>query len=279
MSNKLFPITKKHGMLPVIGPLILLISLLGCQGNLLYFPDKKIRATPDAIGTPYENVFFHTKDSLRLNGWWVPGKGKKPVILFCHGNGGNISYRLGTIKLYNRMGLSIFLFDYRGYGLSQGSPDEAGTYKDAEAAWRYLIDNKKVSQKEIIIHGRSLGGSIASWLAMKHQPALLIVESSFATLGEVAREHYGSFLPSLILSYRYTTVDYVKQVRCPVLVIHSTDDEIIPYSHGLRIFRYIPGHKSFLTLSGSHNNGKDDSQDLYQRGISEIINNYYDRKQ
>ena len=244
---------------------------LSCQAGIVYHPVKKLRATPAAIKLPYEDLYLTTSDDITIHGWWVPAKHEKGTVLFCHGNAGNISHRLGTVKILNAMDLNVLIFDYRGFGKSEGSPSEKGTYRDAEAAWRYVTAVRKIKPDTIILHGRSLGGAVASWLAVKHTPSMLILESTFTSMRDIASYHC-SFTPAvLIITYKYNTIDIIKNLHCPLLIIHSKDDEVIPYSHGKRIYNAAPGPKEFVTISGTHNHGIWDSIGLYREALRQFV--------
>ncbi|HPJ39971.1 MAG TPA: alpha/beta hydrolase [Spirochaetota bacterium] len=244
---------------------------LSCQAGIVYHPVKKLRATPAAIKLPYEDLYLTTSDDITIHGWWVPAKHEKGTVLFCHGNAGNISHRLGTVKILNAMDLNVLIFDYRGFGKSEGSPSEKGTYRDAEAAWRYVTAVRKIKPDTIILHGRSLGGAVASWLAVKHTPSMLILESTFTSMRDIASYHC-SFTPAvLIITYKYNTIDIIKNLNCPLLIIHSKDDEVIPYSHGKRIYNAAPGPKEFVTISGTHNHGIWDSIGLYREALRQFV--------
>ena len=194
------------------------------------------------------------------------------TVLFFHGNAGNISHRLDSIVIFHRLGLNVFIIDYRGYGQSEGKITEKGTYRDAEAAWNYLNHTQGISGKQIIIFGRSLGASIAGWLANKHTPAALIIESGFTSVAAMGQRFY-PFLPVRWLTrFKYDTKQYVKNVSCPVLVAHSIDDEIIPYEEGREIFQAAPGPKQFLEMQGGHNDGFVVSGAVYVEGIKSFIN-------
>lgn len=247
------------------------LVLVSCQGSFLYHPSKSLRHDPGDINLSYESIDLKTSDGVSIHGWYVPGKDRRGVVLFCHGNGGNISHRLDTIKVLNGLGLSVFIFDYRGYGKSSGKPTERGTYNDAMAAWNYLRGVKKIPSGKIIIHGRSLGGAVAVWLASETDPAALIVESSFTSTVDVARtmtvlRHFTG-----IITYKYSAVDYIKKVKCPILVIHSRDDSLIDFSLGRKLFESAPGNPRFLEISGDHNSGFIKSQEVYTKGMDEFI--------
>ncbi len=199
------------------------------------------------------------------------------MILFCHGNGGNISHRLDSIQLFHRLGLSTFIFDYRGYGLSEGSPAEKGTYLDAEAAWNYLIRQRKVEPKKIIVFGRSLGGAVAAWLAQGHTPRMLIIESTFTSVKDLAGKFYPYFPVRLLSRFNYNVIEYLQKVNCPLLIIHSRDDEIVPFSHGQRLFMSAKEPKEFLDIMGTHNEGFILSGKHYETGLDSFISQYRDK--
>lgn len=225
------------------------------QGRMLYLPDVPGRAltnTPTDIGLDYRDVSIETTDGVALHGWFIPGHSSE-VLLFFHGNAGNISHRLASIKQFQDLGLSVLIVDYRGYGQSEGRITEKGIYRDADAAWLYLTGTRGISASNIVIFGRSLGGSVASRLAAQHRPLALIVESSFTSVPDIAQDLY-PWLPARWLSrLRHATRDYVADVRCPILVIHSRDDEIIPFHHGEAIFAAANEPKTLLPLRGTHN--------------------------
>lgn len=140
------------------------------QSRYVYYPNLVLPilpADPDQIGLSFENISFKTSDGLELSGWFIPKEDSRGVLLFCHGNAGNIGHRLESIQLFNRLGLEIFIFDYRGYGESEGKPTEKGTYQDAESAWKYLVEKRRVEQDKIIVFGRSLGGGIDGYGKLK----------------------------------------------------------------------------------------------------------------
>jgi hypothetical protein len=241
------------------------------QSSFVYFPSKDIQAVPIQEGMKYKEVTFGSKDGKKLNGWFIPADNPKNVLLFCHGNAGNISHRMESIRIFYEMGLSVFIFDYRGYGKSEGVPSEGGTYLDAEAAWEYLITQEHYEASQIILFGRSIGGSIAAKLAADKNPKALIIESSFTSIADLGAEIY-PFLPVRLLSrFRYDTLKYVKEVKSPMLVIHSSDDEIIPFSHGEALFEAANLPKEFLKIRGLHNEGFWLSKIEYAKAIEKFI--------
>ena len=243
------------------------------QHRMLYFPnlpDRALIANPMNYGLAYEDVAIETADDVRLHGWWVPGHGKY-ALLFFHGNAGNISHRLDSIKLFHDLGLSVLIIDYRGYGASEGRPSEAGTYEDADAAWAYLTETRSLAAENIVIFGRSLGGAIAAWLAARRSPAALIVESAFSSVPELAQDLY-PFLPARWLSrFNYATREYIAGVTAPVLIVHSRHDEIAPFRHGERIFEAANEPRAFLELKGSHNDVHGSNVTEYAAGLSAFL--------
>lgn len=243
------------------------------QSRMLYLPDmagRDLLMTPADVDIDYEDVSIETADGVRLHGWFVPG-GSPRTLLFFHGNAGNISHRLDSIRQFHELGLSVFIIDYRGYGQSSGKPTEPGLYRDADAAWHYLTETRGLLAGDIVLFGRSLGASVATRLAAKVQPAGLIVESSFTSVPDVAQEIY-PWLPARWLSrLRHATRDYIQDVKCPVLVVHSRDDEIIPFHHGEAIFAAAPEPRTLLELHGSHNEAFLEDEPVYVEGLRAFL--------
>ena len=244
------------------------------QTSLIFYPNlpgRELTATPQRIGLDYEDVELVTSDQVRLHGWFVPAADARGALLFFHGNAGNISHRLESIAIFNQLDLDVLIIDYRGYGQSQGNISEEGTYRDAEAAWQHLTQTRGIDPKTIIVFGRSLGASIAAWLASQNPPAALILESGFSSVPSMAQRLY-PFLPARLLSkYRYDTQRYVSSLDCPLLVIHSPSDEIIPYAEGRQIFDAAPADKEFLDIRGGHNDGFFVSGEAYIEGLNGFI--------
>lgn len=254
------------------GVFLVLVYLF--QAKLIYFPnfdDSLSRATPRDVGLEYEDVQFRTADGLLLHGWFVPAHQARGVLLFMHGNAGNITHRLDSIRLFNRLGLSVFIFDYRGYGRSEGRPSEQGTYRDAEAAWRFLVEDRGVRPDEIVLFGRSLGASIAAKLAGDTQPSALIIESAFTSAPDLAARYYWYLPVRALARFRYDTRSHVARVSCPVLVAHSVNDEIVPVEHGRLLFEAASEPKTFLEMNGGHNDGFVVSGERYTQGLSDFI--------
>jgi len=225
------------------------------QAKLIYFPSRGYPHTPADVGLAFERLKLTAADGAQLAAWFVPAPAASHTILFCHGNAGNISDRLDGVKRLQRLGYSVLIFDYRGYGDSGGSPTEEGTYLDADAAWRHLTDERGVPPESIILFGESLGGAVAIHQAAREAPGALVVESTFTSLVDVARVHY-PFLPvGLLLRHRYPSIDLVGRIRCPKLFIHAREDELIPMHNARRLFDAALSPKEFLETPGGHNTG------------------------
>ena len=259
----------------IIGLFVGLMILLAIfQSRFIYFPSRDIAITPDSVGLSYWDISFKSLDGNELSAWFIPAENPRGVVLFCHGNAGNISHRLDSIQIFYNLNLSTFIFDYRGYGKSNGKPTEKGTYLDAESAWQHLIEKQKINPEDIILFGRSLGGTIASWLAKQHTPKALIIESTFTSIPDMAAKLY-PFLPvKLLARFKYNALDYIQQAHCPVLIIHSRNDEMIPFSHGQRLFQKANEPKQLLEIQGTHNEGFLISEKFYINGLDSFISKY-----
>ena len=257
------------GLYGAIGLLLFLF-----QSHLIYFPRREHVGTPADAGLVYESVQIHTADGLALHAWFVPAREQRAVLLYFHGNGGNISHRLEALRQFHQLGLSTLIVDYRGYGQSEGEPTEQGTYLDAAAAWKYLTVDRSVRPDEVILLGRSLGGAIATRLATEVTPRALVIESTFTSIRDRGSEIYPYFPVRLLSRFHYDTITYLPKVHCPILVVHSPEDEIVPFNHGQRHFDAARQPKEFLQIQGGHNDGNLVSADRYERALSEFISRY-----
>lgn len=248
------------------------------QEKMIFFPGKRVVETPATIGLQYEDVYLFTEDGIRIHGWYVPYADAQATVLFFHGNAGNISHRLDSMSIFHELGLSVFIIDYRGYGRSAGRPSEHGTYQDALAAWEYLVDEHRLRPDEIIVFGRSLGGGVAAQLAAKVTPAAVMLESTFTSIKELGK-HYYPYLPvSWIARVRYPVVEHISSFNCPVLVIHSEQDDVVPFRYGQRLFATAREPKMFLPISGDHNTGFLFSRDVYVAGMKRFLETYLDAR-
>lgn len=257
-----------------IGYAVLAAALFLYQPRLLYFPDiptREIEASPADIGLDFEPLTLTTRDDEQLDAWFIPAAQARGVLLFCHGNAGNISHRLDSIRLFHELGLSVLIFDYRGYGRSSGRPAEKGTYRDADAAWDYLVEQRGIAPGQIILFGRSLGAAIAADLATRQGAAAVILESAFTSVPDIAARFY-PWLPVRWLSrYQYDTGKKLANIHVPVLIVHSRDDEIIRYANGERLFEAANEPKQFLQLRGGHNDAFMVSGKDYIQGLDSFL--------
>lgn len=237
------------------GAIVALLFLF--QSRLVYFPEigRDIAATPQAYGLDFESVNIATEDGETLHAWWVPAKDARGTILFFHGNAGNISHRIDYLLMFRRLGYATLIFDYRGYGKSTGSPSEEGTYRDAAAAWRWLTQTRGIGPGDIVFAGESLGGAVASWLAVRHAPRALVLLSTFTSAPDLGAQVYPFIPVRLISRFSYDNLANLRQIKAPVLVAHSRDDDIVPFGHGKRIFEAASEPKQFLEMRGGHNDG------------------------
>lgn len=242
----------------LVAYVLIALAMFAFQSRLIFLPNVPSRALgpgPDSIGLDFESVQFTTDDGVKLHGWYVPAEEPRGVVLFFHGNAGNISHRLETIWILNQLTLSTLIFDYRGYGQSEGTTDEEGTYRDGQAGWRYLTEERGIAANDIVIFGRSLGAAIAAHTAKQNAPGAVILESAFTSAPDMAAYLY-PWLPARQLArIRYPTDAYVQDIKSPLLVIHSPDDELIPFRQGQEIFALASRPKQFLQIRGSHNDG------------------------
>ena len=256
----------------VYGSFCLYLFLM--QGRMIFYPTEKLVASPADMDLAYESVSLTTSDRVKLHGWFIPAKEARGTVLFFHGNAGNISHRLDSLKIFHKLGLSTLIIDYRGYGRSEGSISEQGTYLDGEAAWNYLIEIKKIPSRKVIIFGRSLGAAIAAHIAARKKPGALIIESAFTSVDDMGASMY-PYLPVRLLSrYEYDTKKTLPAVTCPVLIIHSPYDEIIPFENGLKLYEIAHQPKDMLRIRGGHNEGFLVSGKIYLEGIGRFVDKY-----
>ena len=250
--------------MPIKWPyLICLIFLMGASFYLFYpkienffifFPDSSFDLSPEDLNLSYKDVHFNTGDGERLHGWFFPLNGGGPVILFCHGNAGNISHRLDNIRLLLEQGLQVFIFDYRGYGQSSGRPSENGLYRDGLAAYDYLLKEEQIPSHDIILFGRSLGASVAIEVSLKRDVRSVILESAFTSTRDMAKTMFLFYLFSALLPPNYNNLKKIAQVNVPKLMIHGDSDEIVPFYMGQKLYQASNAPKYFSRLNGAGHN-------------------------
>jgi len=238
----------------VYAVILLLVFLF--QARLVYFPEvgRALVATPRAVGLDFEEVRL-AADGATLHGWWVPATAARGAVLILHGNAGNISHRLEYLTMFNRLGYAVLIIDYRGYGRSSGTPSEDGTYRDGEAAWRHLTEIRKFAPRDIVLFGESLGGGVATWLALQHPPRALVLASTFTSAPDLGAQVYPWLPVRWLARIDYNNLERIPRIAAPVLIAHSKGDDIIPFSHGQALFNAAREPKQFLEMRGGHNDG------------------------
>ncbi|MEM8777692.1 MAG: alpha/beta fold hydrolase [Cyanobacteria bacterium P01_G01_bin.49] len=256
-------------------------ALLAAQNRLIFKPLSTIEATPADLGLAYENIWLTVLTPQgkleKIHGWWVPAKSSRErVLLYLHGNGGNISYNLGPIKSYQEAGFSVLIIDYRGYGRSEGQfPMESEVYRDAQVAWDYLVGQREIRPDNIFIYGHSLGGAVAIDLGVrKPQAAGVIVENTFTSMKDMI-DYLGSiyrlFPTDLILHQRFDSLSKLRLLKVPLLLVHGTSDHTVPAYMSEHLFKAakVP-KKLFLVPNANHNNVGAITGDEYVKVVEEF---------
>lgn len=243
--------------------LLLIIFVLLVSGFLLYprienffvfFPDSEMDTTPENFGLNFIDAYFQTMDGVKIHGWFFPLDNKNPIILFCHGNAGNISHRLDNIRHLLDNGLQVFIFDYRGYGKSEGKPSETGIYKDGQAAYDYLVKKENIPPSDIVVFGRSLGAAVAVDLSLRRDVKAIIVESGFTSSRGMAKTMFLFRLFSSVIPPNYNNAEKIKDVKAPKLIIHGDSDEIVPLDMGKSLYKASQEPKYFYKIEGAGHN-------------------------
>lgn len=223
--------------------------------SMMFFPDKVFYEKPADYGLVSEDVTVRTADGISLHGWWLKGPPEKGVLLYFHGNAGNISGRIFKAEGWVKRGYSVFLIDYRGYGKSGGKIEHGeDIVKDARAAWRWLVEEMRIPPSKIILYGESLGSHPAIRLAAEEKPAALILEAPYTSFEDLAALHYPFVPKGLVRDFRFPNTEYINRIKAPLFILHGTRDDICPYEGSERLFEKAPEPKSFLTIeNGAHN--------------------------
>lgn len=223
------------------------------EERLIYFPSRETEATPDSFGLEHEEVFLDASDGTRIHGWFLPAPRRRSpsyTVLVCHGNAGNISGRLDRSSLlHTRLGVDVFLFDYRGYGRSGGRPSEEGTYVDAVAAHRHLVERKGIARKRLILFGESLGAAVAIELSLRERAGALVLEAPFTSILDMARIAYPFLAPfNSFIRTRYDNLEKISRVAIPLLFFHGRRDPTVPFAQGEALFRAAREPKTFVAV-------------------------------
>lgn len=233
------------------------------QGTLIFGANPTMTTDPGARGWDYEDVRLAVA-GYETHGWYVPLKNHRGVVLFSHGNAGNLSYRLENIAILRNLGYSVLAYDYGGFGHSTGAPSEERCYADIAAMWEYLVSTRDVAPEDILLYGRSLGGGPTTELATRVTPGAVILESTFLSTADVAWD-IPVYRPWIwLLSYRFDSGKKIGDVHAPLLILHSPQDEVIPFSQGEALFQRANEPKTFVPIQGGHNNGYAASPTVYE---------------
>jgi uncharacterized protein len=219
------------------------------EERLIYFPSRELEATPSSIGIEHDEVVLDSG----VHGWFLPAHPNAAfTVLVCHGNAGNISGRLDRALSFHRLGLDVFLFDYRGFGRSGGQPSEEGTYEDAVAARRYLVDERRIPPTRLILFGESLGAAVAVELALRETAAALVLEAPFTSIADMTRVAYPFLAPFIPwVRTRYDNLTKIPRIALPLLILHGRRDPVVPFAQGEALFRNAREPKKFVAFESA----------------------------
>jgi uncharacterized protein len=221
----------------------------------IYFPAGQLYGDPADVGLAFTDLTIPTEDGEQLHGWWIPARGRRARghVLFFHGNAGNVSHRLEHALALTAAGLDVLLVDYRGYGRSTGKPSEQGLYRDARASLAALRAGGHVDPRRIVFMGESLGGAVALWLATEEPPAALVLQSTFTSLRDMAHVHY-KWVPAALVGDGFPSLERIRQLQAPVLILHGDADEIVPVAQGRALHDAAPAPRRIVVVPGAGHN-------------------------
>lgn len=239
--------------------------------RLLFFPEKTIEFYPGQWNLNFEEVMFRSDDGTALHGWFLPGGAPNRTLIYYHGNAGNMGDRLPKLRKLHGIGMNIFIFDYRGYGGSEGSPELHGVVRDSLAAYRTVLTRDDIDPNHIILYGESLGGAMAIQVGVNEKFAGLILESTFTSLLEMKRKAY-PFFPDRLVPNEYRSIDLIRKVHEPLLIMHGTADRTIPFAMGEELYNAAPHPKRFVSFDGAdHSDIIDREPEKYVRSVEEFL--------
>ena len=226
------------------------------EKGIVFFPERYLEATPKEYRlTDYEDVFFPAEDGIRLHGWFVPGPDERAVVLWFHGNAGNISHRLHNLKkLHDALQIPVFIFDYREYGRSEGEISKAGTFADAHGAFRYLVNEKGFNVSSVMLFGRSLGTALAVDIASRENCLGVILEAAFTSTDEIMQRYFPFFKSPALSAVKYDSLSLIHKIKSPLLFIHGQFDQTIPVSMARRLYEKALSDKEFYEIPGADHN-------------------------
>jgi fermentation-respiration switch protein FrsA (DUF1100 family) len=254
----------------LIAYLVVLLVMMFLEEKLIFFPDKAVGNLPHPPGLAIEDAWFQAADGTRLHGWYAPHSHPRAIVVYCHGNAGNISHRDEIIwKLHDVSGVAVLVFDYRGYGLSEGKPSEAGVLGDARAARAWLAAREGIAETDIVLMGESLGGAVAVDMAAADGAKALILESTFNSLPDLAARLYPWLPVRWLMRTRFDSQAKIGNYHGPLLQSHGPADSIVPFEFGWRLFEAANEPKQFLEIADrDHNDGRPTS---YYRALAEFL--------
>ncbi len=256
----------------ILAAITVILVIRQMEGRMIFFPIKGIPVVTENAA-PHEDVFFETADGKKLHGWFVPAETSgAPVVLFLHGNAGNIGHRWEKIRILHDLGVSVFIFDYRGYGQSEGEPSEAGIYKDTDAACAYLA-KRGLAPEKVIVYGESIGGAFAIDLAARTSVQALVVEDTFTSVRAMVRRTM-PLIPTFVLATQLDSLSKISKVNAPKLIVHSADDEMVPFEMGRALFDAAAEPKKFVRLRGGHNTAFLDDFETYKSGLMNFLSEF-----
>ena len=217
---------------------VYIVFLLLFENKIIFHPSRYPEGywDPASVGVPAQDIYFTSEDGVKLHGWFIPAPNAVATLLWFHGNAGNLSHRLDNIQRLAPLNLDIFIFDYRGYGRSEGEPDEQGIYKDSKAAYKTVIGLNSVSVDTLFLFGRSLGGICAVETALNHPARGLILESVFTSASDMSRKVFPLIPLGWAIRSKLDAIGKVPNLKLPKLFLHGTRDEIVPYDLGRKLF-------------------------------------------
>ena len=247
-----------RGMILLLALILLIIAGIlfypQLENRLVFYPDRGLDDSPSNWNLSYRDVLLRTRDGEKLHCWFFPVPGKSPVLLFCHGNAGNISHRIENVERLVQRGISVFLLSYRGYGKSTGRPSEKGIYLDGLAAYDYLAETERIPPNRIAIFGRSLGGAVAIEVALQRGVRCIVIESTFTSLRDMSKTIFPWSLFSPFIPNHYDNGTKIATLSVPKLIVHGKNDEIVPFRIGEKLFTLAKEKKKFLAIEGAGHN-------------------------
>lgn len=246
------------------------------ETRMLYYPVRGIESSPARLGWRFEDIELEATDGVRLHSWYIPADpdtvraGPLLTVLFLHGNAGNVSHRMEKLAILRGLGADVLILDYRGYGRSDGRPDESGTYRDARAAYEHLVGRRGLDPRTIVLLGESLGSAVASHLASEVGVGGVVLEEAFTSVPDVARDMFPLLPVRWVIRNRYDTLGRIARIRAPILILHSRDDEYFPFRHAERLAAAARG-ATVVELRGGHNDAFLVSDTLYRRALGELF--------